>query len=245
MPEYIDEYVVHSGPEELAHAAAERLCATAAAARRRFAICLSGGSTPRRLYELLAGPDFARRFPWPLVHWFWGDERFVPHSDPESNYRMTREALLSRAPIPAENIHAVLTEGLTPEASAAAYEETLQGFYGSDRLDPRRPLFDTTLLGLGEDGHTASLFPGTAALDERQRWVTAVIGAKPEARISLTFPALDASREVLFLVAGASKRAILSEIRRGEDYPAARVEPIDRRLWLVDRAAAGDPPDHS
>jgi len=239
MTEPAEDFIVHADAETLARDAAERLCAAASAATERFSVCLAGGSTPKRLYELLSGPDFRARFPWPRTHWFWGDERFVAQSDPLSNYRMVAEAMLSRAPIPAENIHPMPTEGMAPAASAAAYERTLQSFYGGGALDRRRPLFDVTLLGLGEDGHTASLFPGTEVLGERRRWAAAVIGAKPEARITLTYPALDASGTVMFLVAGAGKRAILAEVRRGADYPAARVKPLGRRLWLIDRAAAG------
>ena len=143
-----------------------------------FAVALSGGSTPRRLYEHLAGPPYRDAFPWSRTHWFWGDERFVPHGDAQSNYRMVREALLSRAPIPAINIHPIPTEGVSPEAAAVTYERELKSFYGAKRLDAARPLFDVTLLGLGPDGHTASLFPGTAVLAERDRWVAAVVGVK-------------------------------------------------------------------
>jgi 6-phosphogluconolactonase len=240
MAERAGEILVHADPEALARGAAEWLCAAAIAASGNFSVCLAGGSTPKRLYELLSGPGIRERFPWQRVHWFWGDERFVPPTDPQSNYRMAQAAMLSRAPVPAENIHPVPTEGTSPAESAAAYERALQAFYGASGLDPRRPLFDVTLLGLGEDGHTASLFPGISALDERQRWVVAVTGAKPEARISLTFPTLDASRDIAFLVAGATKRAILAKVRCGEEFPAARIKPLKRLLWFVDRAAAGD-----
>ena len=131
-----------------------------------FAVCLSGGSTPKRLYHLLAGASYRDKFPWPRTHWFWGDERFVPPDNPLSNFRMVREAMLAQAPVPPENIHAVPTTGLTPDAAAAAYEKTLQSFYGARRLERGRPLFDVTFLGLGPDGHTASLFPGDGALKE-------------------------------------------------------------------------------
>ena len=205
-----------------------------------FAVALSGGSTPRRLYQLLAGPPYRDKFPWSRTHWFWGDERFVPHDDTLSNYRMVREALLSRAPIPAANIHPIPTEGITPEEAASAYERELKSFYGAERLDPARPLFDVTLLGLGPDGHTASLFPGTAVLAERDRWVAAVVGAKPEARITLTYPALESSRQRGLPGRGEEKRAHLARLRRGDDsLPAARLHPTGT-LWIFgDAAAAG------
>jgi 6-phosphogluconolactonase len=173
---------------------------------------------------------------------FWGDERFVPHNDTSSNYRMVRDAMLSRAPIPATNVHPVPTEGLTPEAAAANYERELKSFYGAERLDPESPLFDVTLLGLGPDGHTASLFPGTAVLDERERWVAEVVGPKPT-RITLTYPALESSRHVAFLVAGEEKRDIFERFQRGEDsLPAARLRPIGTLHLFADAAAARDMP---
>jgi len=143
-------------------------------------------------------------------------------------------------PAPPENIHAVPTEGIGPVEAAAAYERALKSFYGAERLDPSRPLFDVTLLGLGEDGHTASLFPGTAALAERDRWVVAVLGAKPEPRITLTYPVLESSAEAAFLVAGAEKRDILRRFRAGdEDLPASRLRPVGECHLFVDAAAAG------
>ena len=151
---------------------------------------------------------------------------------------MVREALLSRAPIPTMNIHPIPTEGTTPDDAACAYERELKFFYGAERLDPARPLFDVTLLGLGPEGHTASLFPDTAVLAERDRWVAAVVGVKAEARITLTYPALESSRNAAFLVAGEAKRATLDRLRRGDDsLPAARVHPTGT-LWIFGDAAA-------
>ncbi|HKU70861.1 MAG TPA: 6-phosphogluconolactonase [Burkholderiales bacterium] len=223
--------------EKLAGDVAEWLCALAAASADRFAVCLSGGSTPRRLYEVLAGPGIARRFPWERVHWFWSDERFVPHDDPMSNYRMAREALLSRAPVPPDTIHPVPTEGLSPEEAAAAYESTLKRFYGAEMLDPGRPLFDVALLGIGPDGHTASLFPGDQALEERHRWVVPARGPSGP-RITLTFPALDSSRDLVFIVTGAAKRDAVRRSRaRDRALPAARVRPVGRLHWFADRQA--------
>ena len=169
------------------------------------------------------------------MHWFFGDERFVPHDHPDSNYRMVRAAMLDAAPVPAANVHPIPTDGLPAEA-ARRYERELQEFYGAATLDPQRPLFDVVLLGLGEDGHTASLFPGTAALEERKRWVVDVLNPKQEPRITLTYPALESTRALAFLVAGAAKRAILGRVWAGEDLPAARVRgPAPD--WFIDQAA--------
>jgi 6-phosphogluconolactonase len=228
-------------PEALSHRVADWLLEMVTAKGGIFAINLSGGSTPRRLYERLAAPPCRESFPWSRTHWFWGDERFVPRDDARSNYRMVREALLSQAPIPDVNIHAIPTEGLPPEAAALAYERQLKSFYGAERLDPARPLFDVTLLGLGEDGHTASLFPGTAVLAEQHNWVAAVVGAKSETRITLTYPALESSRNVAFLVEGRKKRAILKRLCGGDaSLPAARLRPVGTLRIFTDEAAIED-----
>jgi 6-phosphogluconolactonase len=225
-------------PEALAGRVAEWLLAAATAKEGVFAVALSGGSTPRRLYERLAEPPYHDVFPWSRTHWFWGDERFVPHDDVLSNYRMALEALLSRVPIPAINIHPMSTEGVSPEAAASAYERELKSFYGAERLEPARPLFDVTLLGLGLDGHTASLFPGTAVLAERDRWVAAIVGAKSEARITLTYPALESTRHAAFLVAGKEKHAVFKGLRCGdESLPAARLHPTGLLCLFADAAA--------
>jgi 6-phosphogluconolactonase len=223
--------------EALARRAAEWIADLAAAGSGRFAVCLSGGSTPRRLYQLLGQPPHRDRLPWPRLHWFWGDERFVPWDHPDSNYGMARAALLAEAPVPPANIHGIATGG-APADAARAYEGVLKSYYGAESLDPARPLFDVVLLGLGEDGHTASLFPGTAVLAERRRWVAEVVGAKPEARITLTYPALESTRHATFLVAGADKRAILARALAGdESLPAARLRPAGVLSWFVDAAA--------
>jgi 6-phosphogluconolactonase len=225
--------------EALAHNVAEWLCVLAQASGGRFGVCLSGGSSPRRLYETLATPAFASRFPWGHTHWFWGDERFVPHDDPASNYGMVRQALLSRVAAPIDNIHPIVTEGLSPDQSAAAYEAALKGFYGADALSPTRPLFDVTLLGVGEDGHTASLFPGEPTLKESRRWVAAVNSARYGRRITLTYPSLDSSRDVAFLVTGKAKREIVARVRAGDlTLPAAMIRPVGRLHWFTDRTAA-------
>jgi 6-phosphogluconolactonase len=222
----------------LSHRVANWLLELATAKDGSFGIALSGGSTPKRLYERLAEAPIRDTFPWSRVHWFWGDERFVPYDDSLSNYRMVREALLSRAPIPPLNIHPIPTEGISPQAAASAYEHELQTFYAAAHLDPSRSLFDVAFLGLGADGHIASLFPGTSALSERNRWVTAVVGAKSEARITLTYPAIESSRQVAFLVVGAEKRAILRRLRQGDDsLPASHLRPNGPLHIFADEAA--------
>jgi 6-phosphogluconolactonase len=224
----------------IARHVAQWLVETAIAKQGLFAVALSGGTTPKTLYALLAQAPFLAGMPWDKVHWFWGDERFVPKTDALSNYRMVWDAMLSKAPIPLANIHAVPTEGLTPEQSAAQYEAELKRFYGSDQLDLAGPLFDVNLLGLGPDGHTASLFPGTAVVNERVRWAAAVIGAKDEPRITLTYPVLESSRAVAFLVEGAGKRDILARFLNGDStLPAARLEPTGKLLVFADEAASG------
>ena len=233
--------VILPDADAVAHEAAERLIAVCEASQaERIAICLSGGSTPKRLYALLAGPDHVGRVPWDRVHWFFGDDRVVPWDHADSNVRMVREAFGHGAPIPATHLHFIPTDA-GPEAGAKAYARTLRDFYGADDLDPARPLFDCVLLGLGEDGHTASLFPGKPALSE-----TAALAAPvPEAglapfvpRVTLTFPALASSALVMFLVTGAGKRDPLRRLDAGEDLPAGRVTSQGRIAWLLDAAAA-------
>jgi 6-phosphogluconolactonase len=226
-------------PEAMARRVAGWLLAAAVRSEQRFAVALSGGSTPRRLYELLAGSPYCEAFPWARTHWFWGDERFVPRDSSESNYRMVREAMLARAPVPAANIHPVPTEGLAPEDAALSYERMLKAFYGAATLSPNRPLFDVTFLGLGPDGHTASLFPDTAVLRERSRWVSAVIGAKAEPRITLTYPALESSRAIAFLVTGAAKRPVLEQLlKRDPALPATHLHLVNGTLHLFADCAA-------
>ncbi len=229
---------VLADPAALAQRAADWLLELARGKEGAFSLCLSGGSTPKRLYHLLSEPPYRDAFPWARTHLFWGDERFVAHDDDLSNYKMVKNALLDHAPIPQENIHPVLFDGLTPEAAAAAYERELKGFYGQDNLDSTKPLFDVNLLGLGLDGHTASLFPGTEVVNERTRWVAPVIGAKAEARITLTYPALDSARYVAFLAAGAEKAEMLTRLCRGDDtIPAAGVHPTGELRVFSDAAA--------
>jgi 6-phosphogluconolactonase len=232
--------VIAADADTVATRLADFLLEAARAKEGHFAVALSGGSTPRRLYGRLAKPPYLEAFPWSRVHWFWGDERFVPHEDSASNYKMVYEAMLAHAPAPPQNVHPVPTEGMDAAAAALAYAQELQNFYGAPRLDSARPLFDVNLLGLGGDGHTASLFPGTAALDEREQWAVAVAGAQAQTRITLTYPVLESSRDVIFMVTGAEKHEMLVRLRRGDtQIPAGRVRPIGN-LWLfTDAAAAG------
>lgn len=198
-----------------------------------LSVALSGGSTPRPIYQLLAAEPRRSRVPWPRIHWFWGDERFVPPDHPDSNFRMAREAFLSRAPVPPENVHPIPTEG-APEAAADAYEAALRRFAAARASEP---LFEITLLGVGPDGHTASLFPGSPALDERHRLVLAV---RPPlgTRITLTLPALGDSAAIAFIAAGAEKRPALERIFAGEDLPATRVAGKGEVRCFLDREAA-------
>ena len=227
-------------PMALARHVAEWMTSAALTNGGTFRVALSGGSTPRTLYQLLASESFRDRFPWSRVAWYWGDERFVPHDHPDSNYRMARDAMLAEAPVPPENVHPIPTDG-TPEDAARRYERTLQAAYGGAKLEPARPLFDLTLLGLGADGHTASLVPGEPVLQERRRWVAAVEHGRPEARITLTYPAIESSRRVAFLVAGGDKATIFRAIRSGASQaPAARIRSAGDLIWFVDRAASGE-----
>jgi 6-phosphogluconolactonase len=239
MGQVIGRIEILPDPMMLARHVAEWMTAAALAAKGPFRVALSGGSTPKVLYELLASAEFRGRFPWQLVSWYWGDERLVPPDHPENNYRMAREAMLARAPVPPENIHPVPTDG-TPEDAAHRYERTLQDAYDGTTLDPARPLFDLTLLGVGPDGHTASLLPAEPVLEERKRWVAVVAHGRPEIRITLTYPVIESSRRVAFLVAGREKASILRAIRAGDSQvPAARVRLVGELFWFVDRAAAG------
>lgn len=230
---------VFDTPDQLARAAADWIVERAQNHAPHFALCLSGGTTPKRIYQLLGEAPRRDRIPWHETYFFWGDERFVPHADPRSNFRMACEALLRHVPVPPANIHAIPTQLGGPADAAAAYETALMRFYGADLFDPSRPLFDLTLLGLGEDGHTASLFPGSPALAETKRWVVPVMGPDGLDRITLTYPALASSAAVAFLVTGKHKREALTRVRAGDsELPATRLQPNGTVSWFVDREAA-------
>lgn len=204
----------------------------------RFSVALSGGTTPEPMYRLLTAPEFTSQIDWKHVHLFWSDERCVPPDDPDSNFNMAWKSFISQIPIPKGNIHRILGEEV-PEAAAERYEQELKDHFKGDE-----PRFDLILLGLGEDGHTASIFPGSAAVAESDRLVLAAQyrGTK-QWRVTMTLLAINAAADVTFVVAGESKREILKLIRTGlnspEELPAVGVNPRDGTLrWLCDDAAA-------
>ncbi len=234
------EVIVVPDAPALAETAAKRLIDRVADGDRA-AVCLTGGSSPQGLYRLLAAEPWRSKVPWDRVHWFMGDDRFVPESDPLSNMGAARSAFLDRSGAPRQNIYPIATDAADPDKAANLYEDVLKTFYGADRLDPARPLFDLVLMGLGSDGHTASLFPHAPALNEKAHWVVGVAKAGMEPyvpRVTLTFPALASSREMLFLVDGADKRTILGRVIGGADLPAHRAYSDGELVWLTDRAAA-------
>ena len=240
------EVLIVPDEQSLAETAAERLLTRIAQANDRAAVCLTGGSTPQHLYRLLASEPYRCEPPWGRVHWFMGDDRFVPPGHVLHNTGMARRSFLDHVPAPAANIHPIPTDASSPDAAARLYEAELKAFYGSDRLGAARPLFDLVLMGVGDDGHTASLFPHSAALDEKERWVVGIDNAGHEpfvSRITLTFAALASTREMLFLVSGHGKRDILRRVFSGEDLPANRARSDGELVWLVDRAAAPEHPD--
>jgi 6-phosphogluconolactonase len=218
------------------------LARDAVAGRGRFSLALAGGSTPRRIYEILAGEEGpGRGIDWSKVHVFFGDERTVPPDHADSNFRMANDAMLSRVALPPENVHRMIGEG-DAVANARLYEDELRSFFGDDA---DWPAFDLVMLGMGDDGHTASLFPGTTALDERCAWVVANWVEKFQTyRITLTAPAINHAARVLFTVTGAGKAARLKEVVEGERdtsrLPSQLVEPRGGTIdWFVDEGAAG------
>ena len=235
------ELVILPDPEAVAHEAARCVVALsreAAGSRGRFSLALSGGSTPGKLYRLLAEEPYHDQIPWAEVHLFWGDERCVPPDDPGSNYSLVERTLISRVPIPPENVHRVRGE-LEPGSAARAYERELQDFFCGPQAR-----FDLVLLGLGEDGHTASLFPGSPVLAETERLVaaaTAVYQDRPAQRVTLTLPAINSARQILFLVTGRAKAGVVQAIvaGTGERLPAQQIQPAAGQLtWLLDAEAA-------
>jgi len=231
--------IVAADAEALARVAAERVMARIAANPGRIAICLTGGSSPKRLYQLLGSEAWREKIPWERVHWFIGDERFVLESAPLNNMAVARATFLDRN-APSGHVHPIPTTVDNPDQGAEAYARELQSFYGAKSLDPARPLFDMVLMGAGPDGHTASLFPGYPAIEETGRWVVGVPKANVAPfvpRVSLTLPALASCREMLFEIAGHDKKPILTRLLNGETLPAVRARSNGETVWLVDQAA--------
>ncbi len=232
---------IFASPEHLSHAAAERFCLIGSKAireRGRFTVALSGGSTPRGMHEELVR-NFATQLSWNDVFFFWSDERHVPPTDADSNYRTANETLLSKLPIPADHIFPVPTEMPDAGEAARAYEQTLQNFFRPTAVFPR---FDLILLGMGPDGHTASLFPGTTALDEKKHWVVANWVAKFSTfRVTFTYPVLNNAANVMILVCGADKSTMVVRALKdpSANLPCQGVKPEDGELmWFLDQAAA-------
>ena len=216
---------IFSNAEELARAAAEYFVA-----RRPETVALSGGSTPKAMFQVLAD-EFREQVPWSTIHFFWSDERHVPPDHPDSNYRMANEALLSHVPVAPENVHRVHSENPDAAAAASEYEQTLVGVTGQTL-----PRLDLIFLGLGTDGHTASLFPGSEVLHETKRLVAAPWVEKLKTyRITMTLPLINNAASVVFLVSGAEKAGIVKEVLEGGDkYPAQLVKPTHGELiWMV------------
>lgn len=232
---------VYADYEKLSLAAADLIATEAVAAVRdhgRFSIALAGGNTPRRTYEILSAPPLCDRVPWESAHVFWGDERCVPTRDPRSNSLMARRALLDHVPVPASQIHPI-TCASAPKEAARQYEMLLRSFFAGHENG-----FDLVFLGLGEDGHTASLFHGSQALEDQDRCVASVYVPSQELhRVTITPPLINLARIVVFLVSGAAKAAILRDILEGSDstpsLPARLIRPVNGKLiWLADREAA-------
>ncbi|MFA7095685.1 MAG: 6-phosphogluconolactonase [Gammaproteobacteria bacterium] len=237
---------IHPDPQSLTLAAAQRWLALARqsiAARGQFHVALSGGSTPQALYETLARPEFAQEVDWGAVHVYFGDERAVPPTHPDNNYRMAELALLRHVPIPPGQIHRMAADDpANIQENAAAYERELRAALPRD--PDEMPVFDLILLGLGPDGHIASLFPGTAALHERERLVTAVYVEKFQAwRMTLTFPIIDRARHLMPLVSGRGKAEVVRQVLGTRDpgpepLPVQRLRPAGTLEWHLDAAAA-------
>ncbi len=207
----------------------------------RFTLCLSGGSTPRRLYELLASEPWVKQMPWGKTHIFFGDERCVSQTDAQSNFKMINDVLLSKVAMPKSNIHAPVGQDSNPEESAREYEQQLAAFFANEN-----PVFDLVLLGLGPEGHTASIFPNSPAVGEKQKSVMAYrVDDAHGWRLTMTLPVINAARHIMFLVAGSEKQDIVGQIfsrtTNGHEIPATLVEPstsVGMLSWYMDEAAA-------
>jgi len=228
--------IIGDDPPALARQTADWIADTIAAAKGTFRLVLSGGDTPIPLFDALA--ELEPAIEWKRVEFFWADERVVPWNDPRSNYGAAKAHLLSRLPLQDDLVHPIPTDGL-PADCAERYQTLLMATYGGQKLDTARPLFNLVLLGLGEDGHVASLFPGQPVLDERDKWVVSTPG-QTEPRITLTFPVLESSAQIAFYVTGSEKRPVLQRVLSGDyDAPATRLGSQRQTIWFLDRAAAG------
>lgn len=232
---------VYNDLEALSQAAAELFALQsrqASLACGRFSVALSGGETPRRMYEILATPAYSERIHWEVVHVFWSDERCVPQDDPRNNSRMARQALLDYVPIPPANIHPIRC-GVSPQHTALEYEQDLKQFFST-----QNPNFHLILLGLGSNGHVASLFPHTPVLNEKDRWVSEVyVEELGMHRVTFTAPFINKASQVVFLVSGADKAQVLEDVLEGpyqpSELPAQLIRPAGKHpIWLVDKAAS-------
>lgn len=219
----------------------ESAARAAIADRGTFTVALSGGSTPRSLFGRLAAPPYRDRIEWRKIRWYWGDERTVGPDDPQSNYRMAREALLTKVDVDPAAVFRMRGEAVPPETAADEYERELAKSFHVEHSTP--PALDLVLLGMGDDGHTASLFPNTAALDETKRWVVANHVPQHDTwRLTMTYPLLNAAAAVLFLVTGAAKAGVLREVLQGpydpRRLPSQSIKPAGKLSWFIDRAAA-------
>jgi 6-phosphogluconolactonase len=234
--------VITSNAERLAEKGAELMCNTAKEAVARkdsFAVAVSGGSTPRAMHRLLSQEPYLADMPWQKTHFFWVDERMVPFDHPDSNYGAAQKDLMSMIPIPADQVHP-MPAMMRPEEGADLYQAKLKTFFQD--LGSLDPVFDLIILGIGTDGHTASLFPGQPSNQEPDRWVLSVKGGKPDVfRLTLTYAVLNSARHILFLVSGDTKAAVVKTLieDRHAQLPAAKIQPLNGKMtWLLDQKAA-------
>ncbi len=243
------EICIFPDPGKVSEAAAENIAGIAhevVSKKGRFSLALSGGQTPRLLYRCLA-THYSDKMPWPDIHIFWGDERCVPKQDGNSNYNLAHQTFLSKVALPLQNIHRIQAEKKDPEDAALTYEKTLRRFFTASEEEPKIT-FDLILLGLGKDGHIASLFPSNPALEEKNRWVVDVDAptpVSPSKRITLTYPVINRSEMVFFLVTGEEKREVVRSIFQDLEkakrmYPAAKVSARDKIIWYLDQKAMHD-----
>ena len=229
--------------EAISYKAAEiflRLSKQHISSTNRFVVALSGGTTPRKLYTLLGSDIFRNEIDWSNIHFFWVDERCVPGDDEESNYKLAYDTFLSKVSVRTSNIHRIRGEE-GPDEAASEYERDMRAFFGTSGF----PVFDLIMLGIGEDGHTASLFPGTISLEEKTRLAVPVYTKKLKSnRVTVTLPVLNNADQIIFLVAGRSKthivRSVLAGDKKRKQYPAGLINPANDKIqWLIDREAAG------